>query len=109
MGFLEKIVGKKNGSRPQEAVLIHFDGTQVANEFWSVQERLYEVVEQSGAGEFDGNEVGGESATFFAYGPDAVRLFEVMQSVLNDCSQLRGARVVLRKGGPGAPETELKL
>jgi hypothetical protein len=105
MGFLDKLL-KKEPPAPQECVLIHLDATQLPDEFWTLQERLYDVVERSGAGEFDGNEIGECTATLFAYGPDAARLWRVMDPILREYPMFEGARVVLRRGGPGSSETK---
>jgi len=93
----------------EEAVIIHLDVTGLPDEFWQLNERLYGELERSGAGEFDGNEIGQGEATLFAYGPDAVRLFDVMKPILTSYGVCRNARVVLRKGGPGSPQTESRL
>ena len=109
MNLFGKLFDSEKNSSPQQAVLIHIDATDLPDEFWQLQERLYEVVERSGAGEFDGNEIGEGTATLFAYGPDASRLWRVMEPILRKYPMCDGARVVLRSGGPGSPENELQL
>ena len=94
---------------PQEAVLIHIDTAVLPEEFWQLNERLYEEVERSGTGEFDGNEIGEGSATLFAYGPDVDQLFRAIEPTLRSYPVCRDARVVIRHGGPGSPQTELKI
>jgi hypothetical protein len=93
----------------QEAVIVHLHSAELPEEFWQLNERLYEFVERSGAGEFDGNEIGEGEATLFAYGPDAGILFSVMEPLLRSYGVCQNARVVIRKGGPGSPQTELQL
>jgi hypothetical protein len=93
----------------QEAVIVHLSFVQLPEEFWQLNDRLYELLEQNGAGEFDGNEIGGGEATLFAYGPDARRLFSVMEPLLRSYPVCQNARVVIRKGGPGSPQTEVQL
>jgi hypothetical protein len=107
MGLFRRSTSEKRDPAPQQAVLIHLDASKVTDEFWELQEKLYDVVGRSGAGEFDGNEIGKASATLFAYGPDAERLWGVMNSVLKQFTICDNARVVLRRGGPGSPETEV--
>lgn len=107
MGIFSKRQGKQTGE--QEAVLIHIDSVDLPDEFLQLNERPYEEVERSGDGEFDGNEIGEGSATLFAYGPDADRLFRAMEPTLRSFPVCRDARVVIRHGGPGSPQTELKL
>ena len=107
MGFLSTRQAEQSGH--QEAVLVHIDAVDLPEEFWQLNERLFEQIERSGAGEFDGNEIGEGAATLFAYGPDADRLFSVMEPILAEYALCRNARVVIRKGGPGSPQAELKL
>ena len=85
------------------------DAKDLPDEFWQLNERLYEVIEHSGTGEFDGNEIGDGSATLYAYGPDADQLFRAMEPTLKSYSVCRDARVVIRHGGPGSPQTEVKF
>ena len=93
----------------QEAVIVRVRSASLPEEFWQLNERLYDFVEQSGAGEFDGNEIGQDEAVLFAYGPNADRLFRVMEPLLRSYPLCQNARVILRKGGPGSPQTELQL
>jgi hypothetical protein len=107
MGLLSSRNAKPSGH--QEAVLVHIDTTNLPGAFWELNERLYEEIESSGTGEFDGNEVGEDGATLFAYGPDADRLFRTMEPTLRSYPVCRNARIVIRHGGPGSPQTELNL
>jgi hypothetical protein len=99
---------KKLGGH-QEAVIVRLEITEVPEEFWELNKRLFEDLEGSGAGEFDGNEIGDDDATLFAYGPDANRLFSIMRPILGSYAFCRNARVSLRRGGPGSSETEVQL
>ncbi len=107
MGFLSGRQTKQSGH--QEAVLVHINAVELQDDFWQLNERLYREIDRSGTGEFDGNEIGEESASLFAYGPDADRLFRAMEPILKSYPLCRHARVVIRHGGPGSPQTELKL
>lgn len=109
MALFDKWSNSENETAPQEAVIVYLRASRLPDEFWTLQERLYDVLERSGAGEFDGNEIGQGTATLFAYGPDASRLWRIMEPVLREYSMLDRARVVIRRGGPGCPETELML
>lgn len=93
----------------QQAVMVHLDATELPDEFWRLNEQLYEELERSGVGEFDGNEIGGGEATLFAYGSDANHVFAVMKPILTQYAVCRNARVVIRKGGPGSPQSEMQL
>lgn len=92
-----------------EAVLIHFELSGAPDEFWELNERLFEELDNCDAGEFDGNEIGQGEATLFAYGPDAYRLFKAMEPILRRYSICRDARVVLRRGDKGVPDSEFRL
>ncbi len=108
MALFGKLFAKKDRLEAKEAVLISIDGA-ISDDFWELNERLYQEIARSGAGEFDGNEVGQDSATLFAYGPNADQLFQAIEPVLRSYPVCRNARVVIRHGGPGSPQTELKL
>lgn len=64
---------------------------------------------REGLGIFDGNGVGPGEATLFMYGPDAERLFAGIEKTLRAYPLCQNARVVIRKGGPGAEEREIRL
>lgn len=109
MGILQRFLGKKTGSEQEEAVLVHLCGSSLSDEFWALQEKLAAVIESRGLGEFDGNEIGEETATLYAYGPDAQKLYAAVEPVLRDSESCRNARVVIRRGGPGSPQSEVQL
>lgn len=99
----------------QQAVLIHLDGTNLPAEVYeqydlmTLEMRLMELLEGQDLGEFDGNEIGPGEATLFFYGPDADALFSAVEPVLTAYPLCRNARVVLRRGGLGSPESEFRL
>lgn len=68
----------------------------------ALQKRLTTAIKSAGVGEFDGNEFGGDAVVLFAYGPDASRLFAVMEPELRAFSA-RPAHVVLRYGEADDP------
>jgi hypothetical protein len=125
MGFLGRLFGSKpeDDGRQQrqleQAVIVHLDGTSLPAEVYekcdlaTIEDRLIEVIEREGLGEFDGNEVGvGEcagEASLFMYGPDAEQLFAGIEQTLRSYPLCQGARVVVRRGGPGAQEREVRL
>jgi hypothetical protein len=76
---------------------------------FALEDQLIETIAARGAGEFDGNEVGPDGATLFAYGPNAEELYAAMEPVLSSHPLCSDARVVLRKGPPGSPQTQLHL
>ena len=89
MGFLDKL-RKKKPPTPQECVLIHLDGVNLADHVYqesdlsTLEDLLIEAINNENAGELDGNETGPETTTIFTYGTDADRLFAAMR-----CAMLR--------------------
>ena len=51
-------------------------------------------------------EIGPAETTLFMYGPDAERLFAGVEQTLRNYPLCQGARVVIRRGGPGSEERE---
>ncbi|MFI6317118.1 hypothetical protein ACIBG8_06345 [Nonomuraea sp. NPDC050556] len=62
-----------------------------------LEEQLSAIVDESGAGEVDGFEFGEGEVVIYSYGPDASRLFSILESRLR-AFPLRPAVVVLRFG-----------
>jgi hypothetical protein len=99
----------------EQAVLVHLDGSGLPDHVYqdhdlaTLEERLTDVIGRERLGEFDGNEIGPAEVTLFMYGPDAERLFAGIESVLRGYPLCQSARVVIRGGGPGAPEREVRI
>jgi hypothetical protein len=117
MGILGKMLGKEEEKKSEECVLVYLKSATLLDEseptdlstLFALEEELIAAIEQKDAGEFDGNEVGPDGATLFAYGPDAQELYSAMEPVLLSNPLCDQARVVVRKGPPGSPQTELRL
>jgi hypothetical protein len=115
MGLFDKFMKKKEASNSDECVLIHLDGVHLPDQVYqecdlsTLEDMLIEAIESSNAGELDGNEIGPTETTIFTYGPDADQLYRAMEQVLKDYPLSRNARIVIRKGGPGSPQTEVHL
>ena len=75
---------------------------------FAIEDALMAAIEECGAGELDGNDVGGGEATLFMYGPDADRLFEAVEATLRQLLP-PGSRAVKRYGAPGAPQNVISL
>jgi len=80
-----------------------------ADDLATIEDQLTTVLEEDGLGEFDGNETGPTETTLFMYGPDAERLFAGIEDTLRAYPLCKGARVVIRRGEPGAEERTLTL
>ena len=99
----------------QQAVLVYLDGLGLPDEVYeacdtsTIEDLLIPVLEATGMGEFDGTESGPAETCLFMYGPDAEALFVAVEPVLVGYPLCSGARVIIRRGGPGAPERELRL
>ena len=50
---------------------------------YALEDQLIVAIKESGAGEYDGNEIGEGVFTIYIYGPSAERLFSVVRPILN--------------------------
>jgi hypothetical protein len=71
---------------------------------FKVEEEVLRAVEDSGAGEYDGNEIGGGFFKLYAYGPSAERLWDIIVPVLKQFQIPSGSYVIKRYGGPGSKQ-----
>ncbi len=100
---------------PQQAVMVYLDldalPPEIADEYdlATLEEQLIAVIQEEKLGEFDGNEMGGDEVVLYMYGPDAERLYAGVRSTLRRYPLCRNARVVVRRGGPGAQQREERL
>ena len=115
MGLFDKLLKKKEQPKSQECVLIYLDAVNLPNEIYekydlsTLEDQLIEAIENNKAGEVDGNEMGEGFTKIYTYGPDADRLYGVVEPVLRAYPLCRNARIIIRKGGPGSPQTEVHL
>ena len=119
MGLFSRLF--RGGSIPtersddRECVLVHLDGTSLPDNVYeecdvmTLSDQLGEAIEHHGLGEYNGDEHGPTETTLFMYGPDAERLYIGIEPVLRAYPLCQNARVIIRRGGPGAPERELRL
>jgi hypothetical protein len=91
-----------------QAVLIYFANEDLEGSI-PLQEKLDELLNNSRVGMFDGNEVGGGELVLFLYGPDAELLFQYIEPTLRAEEFCKGSKVVIRWGGPHAPQREVNL
>ncbi len=74
-----------------------------------LEDRLMQVIEESGVGEFDGIGRGMGFLDIYMYGPDAEALWAVVEPILRDFPANPGSFVVKRYGAPGTPEVHIDL
>jgi len=115
MGLFGKFLKKKQEPKSDECVLIHLDGVNLPDKVYqecdlsTLEDLLIDVIESNNAGELDGHETGPTETTIFTYGRDADELYRAMEPVLKEYPLSQNARIVVRKGGPGSPQTEIHL
>ena len=89
----------------EHAVIAHLRLTE--NKFGSERERaavtvraddLMHVIGEKQAGEFDGEEFGDGRCVLYMYGPDADRLFDVVEPILKAAPLARGGFAIKRYG-----------
>lgn len=89
----------------EHAVIAHLRMTE--SKFGSERERaevtaladnLMHIIDEKQAGEFDGEEFGDGRCVLYMYGPDADRLFEVVEPVLKAAPLARGGFAIKRYG-----------
>lgn len=67
------------------------------HEFTSI---LDKVIKESGQGFFDGDEFGEGEASLYMYGPNADKLFKVVEPLLRNWEPLKGGYAIKRYGAP---------
>ncbi|RWA67387.1 hypothetical protein [Mesorhizobium sp.] len=63
-----------------------------------LEDRLQQVVSYAGVGEFDGDQFGEGKCTLYLYGPDAEKLFLVIEPVLRSAPVAAGGYAIKRLG-----------
>jgi hypothetical protein len=87
----------------QQAVIIYFNyGLEEDEPFYELSARLRELVDESGLGMYDGHEIAmnNSDGSFYMYGPDAKKLFELVKETIEKIPFMAGAGIVLRLGPP---------
>lgn len=116
MSILRRIFSSRSSTPPSEqAVIVHLDCKGPPDHIYeqydlaTIEDRLIKVIKHAQLGEFDGNEMAPDEATLYMYGPDAEKLFAGIESTLREYPLCQGARVEIRRGGPGASMREVRL
>jgi hypothetical protein len=92
----------------EQAVIIEFNyGLEEDEPFYELSDKLRVLVDESGLGEYDGHEIAMDNSdgSFYMYGPDAKKLYEVVKSTIEKVPFMAGANIILRLG---PPETGVK-
>jgi len=89
-------------------VTVPFQGTDLGPIF-ELEDQLITAIENSAAGEFDGNEVGESEAVLYMYGPDADALYAAVVPVLRSSPIARTGTIILRYGPPEDGTREVRL
>ena len=98
-----------------QSVLVYLSGTKLPSEVYekfdlaTLEDQLSAAIAARALGEFDGNEVGPGETKLYMYGPDAEQLFAGIEPILRGYPLCKGAKIVIRKGGPGAGQREIVL
>ncbi|RUT91265.1 hypothetical protein EOD23_35580 [Mesorhizobium sp. USDA-HM6] len=94
----------------EQAVIVYlllsggqFGALQERQSVQVLEDRLNQVVSDAGVGEFDGDEFGGGKCTLYLYGPDAEKLFHVIEPVLKSSPVAAGGYAIKRFGAAGDP------
>ena len=75
----------------------------------ALEHQLSDAIENSSAGELDGDEFGGGTCTIYTYGPNAERLLSVMLPILRKFRAPSGSYLMTRKGNSDPEEHRIPL
>ena len=95
------LAGERPVAVPEQAVIVRFNhGQKDWSSFFAFEEKLEKAVNESGLGDYDGNElaVDGSDGTLYMYGPDADKLFAFVKPYLDSAPMLKDIEVTLRYG-----------
>jgi len=95
--------GATDEQMSEHAVIVQFQcGSTDLEPLFDLEVQLESAIATARAGEYDGNEIGGDGgdARVYMYGPDADRLEEVVRPILGAAGFMKGARITKRYGPP---------
>jgi hypothetical protein len=75
----------------------------------ALEDQLIVGIKESGAGEYDGNEIGEGVFTIYIYGPSAERLFAVVRPILRKFRPPTGSFLIKRYGKPGSKQDRVAI
>ena len=76
---------------------------------FALEDQLSAAIKESGAGEYDGNEIGEGIFRMYIYGPSAERLFSVVRPILKKFHPPAGSYLVKRYGKPGSKQDRVAI
>lgn len=103
IGGLAHVSAAPQAVSPEQAVIVRFDyGSTDLGPLFKLEKELETAISAEAVGEYDGNEIAadGSDGILFMYGPDADRLFEVVEPILKSAQFMDGATVMKRYGPP---------
>ena len=100
-------------SSSEQAVIVTLNTADVPADAWHQLETLEEAcisqLQLTGAGEFDGHEVGATDVRLYFYGHDANHLFVSLEPILRREPLCAGALVLVRPGPPESAGRSFRL
>jgi len=94
----------------EQAVIVHiklnadqFGSSQEREAVFALEDQLEASIADGGAGEFDGDEFGDNKCVLFMYGPDADRLFTIIEPILKSTPLASGGYAIKRYGEASDP------
>ena len=103
------LFNRKKQKISEQAVIVHYNlsddehgSTEEREAVFRLEDSLVTLIEGHKVGEFDGNEFGGGEAVLYSYGPDADRLFAVIEQELRSFTA-RPAYATIRYGDVAEP------
>jgi hypothetical protein len=94
----------------EHAVIIKFRyGSTDLVKLFELEDQLREALSKAKVGEYDGNEIAidGSDGALYMYGPDANRLLEVVEPMIQAVSFMKDAQVRRRYGGAKSGADEM--
>jgi hypothetical protein len=101
----------------EQAVIVHlklrdggFGSPEEREALQALEDQMQQAIEEAAAGEFDGDEFGDGKCVLFMYGPDADRLFGVIEPLLKIAPAAAGGCAIKRYGvarDPNPPQVRV--
>ena len=110
---MEQRTNGKEKNAEQQALIVSIQlscdlGTkQECARVFELEDEIMRQVEESGTGEYDGNEIGGGYFTLYMYGSSAARLWDLCLPILKNFHPPAGSYAIKRYGKPGARQDRI--